>query len=96
MGGSKVTLLQLRPFRNAYVVRSVLIWAGIRVALAFGGVPNPGLGTELALLPIVAGAVLLDARRRGEDLFLANLGVSAWSITLLALPIAALLEAFVP
>ena len=96
VGGKKVTLLHLRPFRNAYVLRSVLIWAGVRVALAFGGVPDPDLGTELALLPVVAGTVLLDARRRGEDLFLGNLGISAWSIALLALPIAALIEALVP
>ncbi len=96
LGGNEVTLLQLRPFRNAYVLRSVLIWAGVRVALAFGGVADPGLGTELALLPIVAGTVLLDARRRGEDLFLGNLGIPAWSIALLALTIAALLEALVP
>lgn len=96
VGGRKVTLLQLRPFRNAYVLRSVLIWVGLRVALAFGEVADPGLGTELALLALVVGTVLLDARRRGEDLFLGNLGIPAWSIGLAALPVAALLELLVP
>jgi hypothetical protein len=52
--GEEVTLLHLPAFRNAYFVRSVLMWAGVRVALAFGGVIDPGLGTELALLPVVS------------------------------------------
>lgn len=96
VGGRKVTLVQLRPFRNAYVLRSVLVWAGLRVVLAFGGAADPGLATELALLAVVAGTVVLDARRRGEDLFLGNLGIPTWSIGLAALPVTALLELLVP
>lgn len=91
-----LTLLRLRPLRNIYALRSVVVWAGVRVALAFGGVANPALVTELALLPVVAMVVLLDARRRGEDVLLGNLGIPALSIALVAVPIAALVEALVP
>jgi len=95
-GSNRVTLLRLRRFRNAYGLRAAAVWAGLRVALAFGGVVNPALGVEVAMLPIVAVAVLLDARRRSEDLFLGNLGVPARSIVFVVIPVAALLEALVP
>jgi hypothetical protein len=91
-----MTLVQLRPLRRAYTLRSVIMWLGVRVALAFGSVTDPELATEVCLLPIVALAVVLDARRRGEDIFLGNLGIPAWSIALVALPIATLLELLVP
>jgi len=89
-------LLQLPRFLKAYTLRTAVVWIGVRVALAFGGVANPGLVIEIALLPVVATVVLLDARRRGEDVFLGNLGIPAWSIAGVVVPIAALLETLVP
>jgi hypothetical protein len=94
--GEVATLLSLRPIRNAFLLRTLLIWCAVRLALASGGVGNPELGTELLVAAVVSGLVLLDARRRAEDVLLGNLGISAWSVVLLALPAAILLEVLVP
>ena len=72
------------------------MWAGVRVALAWNGVFNPGVSAELALLAVVGLAVWVDALRRSEDLFLGNLGIPSWAIAVLALPVALLAELLVP
>jgi len=51
---------------------------------------------EIALLGVVGFAVWVDARRRAEDVFLGNLGVPAWAIATLAIPVALLAELVVP
>ena len=89
-------LWALRAIRNAFVLRTILVWAAMRLALSFGGVADPELVTELLLVPLVAGAVVLDARRRQEDILLGNLGIPGRSLAVLALAVAAVLEALVP
>jgi hypothetical protein len=89
-------LLSLPPLRNAFLLRAILVWVAVRVALAFGGAGDPELGTELLVVFLVPGIVLLDARRRAEDILLGNLGIPSWAIAQVALPLVALLEALVP
>lgn len=90
------TLMRIGPFRNAYLIRGALTWLALRLAAAFLEIYDPAILQEMFLLAIVALAVALDARRRGEDLFLANLGVPIRAIALSALPFAFLLELLVP
>ena len=89
-------LWSLRPFRNTYVARGIGAWLVLRLALGAATVPDPAVLTEVAGLAVVAAAVFLDARRRAEHLFLANLGITGWSIGLMAVPGAAFLELLVP
>lgn len=60
----------------------------VAVAIDFaGGLPHPVLltpGAALVVVLIVAALGLVDAHRRKEDLFLANLGVSRSQIILTA------------
>jgi hypothetical protein len=91
-----LTLLRLAPFRNAYLLRGIVLWVGVRMALALSGASDPGVAAELTTLGLVAIAVVLDARRRSEDLFLGNLGVPTWAIAVMALPAAVVLECLVP
>ena len=91
-----MALGRLRPFRNAYLGRGVAVWVFVRLALAWGKAPNPGVPTEIALLGVVGLAVWADARRRSEDLFLGNLGIPSWTIVVLAIPLAFILELVVP
>ena len=105
MFGQVVTLFELRAFRNAYLVRGVLVWVFIRIALAFNGAINPAAGTqaldpaplaEIGTIAVVALVVRWDARRRAEDILLGNLGIPAWTIALMATPAALMLELLVP
>lgn len=76
-------LLRLGSFRNAFLIRGAVIWLGVRILAAWGGVGDANVLQEGFVLLVVAGLVLVDARRRNEDLFLANLGVPAWAIAVL-------------
>ena len=89
-------LWRLSAFRNAYLGRGLLVWVGVRLALAVGQVVNPSAAEEALLLGIVVVAVSLDAWRRREALFLGNLGIPAVAISLCALPLALLAELIVP
>jgi len=89
-------LLSLGSLRNALLRRTLLVWAALRVALAFGGAADPRLVTELLVIALVPGVVLLDACRRGEDLLLGNLGIPRWTIVQVSMPVVALLEILVP
>lgn len=91
-----ITVGRLTPFRNAYLLRGVAVWGGVRLALAWGEVLNPGVPVEIALLGVVGLAVWMDALRRAEDLFLGNLGIPSWTIAVLAVPVALLAELVVP
>ncbi len=75
-----VRLWRQPPFRNALLVRGFVVWLVLRfgAGLSGGAVLHPL--AQVALLAVVAGLVLADARRRNEDAFLANLGVSRWAI----------------
>jgi hypothetical protein len=88
-------LFHLPRFRNAYVIRGALVWAGLRLASAVMGVLSPNVLEEAFILAVVPLAVFLDARRRGEDVFLGNLGISSGVIAGYALPLAALMEVVV-
>lgn len=83
-------------FRNAFLVRGAAAWVGVRLTLAFAGVSDPNLVGEALVLLLVGVAVAWDARRRNEDLFLANLGVAAWAIAVVGVLGALPLEALVP
>jgi hypothetical protein len=89
-------VVRVQPFAAALLGRSVFAWLGVRVfvamCIAFLGEvlvppPNPILLSPGAALLVVLGVAalgLLDARRRNEDLFLANLGVSRAQIVFMA------------
>lgn len=89
-------LLELGPYRNALLLRGLLVWVVVRLAAAWIDIADPGLLLECFIVALVGGVVLLDAVRREEDLFLGNLGVPQWAIALTALPLAMALEWFVP
>lgn len=72
-----------RLFTLSLLRRGLLIWAGARLLLAFGGGGVAGtraapLGVRgtLLLVAIVGFLGLLEARRRNEHLLLANFGIS--------------------
>lgn len=98
----RMGLFHLAPFRNAYLIRGLFVWGLVRLGLAFVSAQDPSippdqaLPAEVGILAVVAVAVWLDARRRGEDLFLANLGIPGWAIAIAGLPAAFVLEVLVP
>ena len=78
-------LLPPRPFLDAIVTRATVLWVFLRIALTIGstggagGAANPFvLGTLLSSVSIVVIATVLwiEMARRGETVFLANLGYS--------------------
>ncbi|MEK9509671.1 hypothetical protein WI460_15845 [Gemmatimonadota bacterium Y43] len=84
------------PFRNAFLVRGLLLWIALRLAAGWAEIGNPNPLIEVWFVAIVAVAVTLDARRRNEDLFLANLGVPGWTISVLGGLAALVAELVVP
>lgn len=92
---SVLRLAHLHRFRNAYLFRGFAVWAGFRLFAVFLGIPDPNVVEKALILGVAALAVYVDARRREEDLFLGNLGVSGGGIVAWALPIPLLAEAFV-
>jgi len=86
----------LAPFRNAYLLRGLVVWIAVRLVLAFGGVAALGVLVAGVLVVVVGGVVWLDARRRGEDLFLGNLGIPGWTIGVMSAPLALLAEVLLP
>lgn len=93
---SLLLLATLPPFRNAYLLRGLVVWMAVRLALAFGDVPEVAGPVGVVLAGVVGVAVWLDARRRSEDLFLGNLGIPGWSIGVMATPLVLLAEMIVP
>jgi hypothetical protein len=85
-------LLRAREFRNAIVVRGLVVWAGLR--LLSWVAPTPALNPvgQLLLIAIVALVVGMEANRRGERLFLANLGIPFRTVVSSALLVPAILE----
>lgn len=79
--------VMLHPrFAGRILVNAGLIWIGIRFGAMLVGV---GLSADLpavgAIVLLSATLVLLDLRRRQENAFLENLGVSRATVVLLAL-----------
>ncbi len=91
-------VVPVQPFATAALRRSVAAWLAVRIFVAvaivfaselLGLVPPPhpvflSPGAALTVVLIVAALGLLDAHRRNEDLFLANLGVSRSQIVVTA------------
>ncbi len=88
-------LLRHPPFRNAYIVRGIAVWAGFRLVALFFQIPHPNPVEKALILAVTGAAVFLDARRRGEDLFLGNLGIPGRAIVACALAIPLVLELLV-
>jgi hypothetical protein len=72
------------PFLHQILIRSLLVWAGLR---AFGylraRVIVPTIAAVMLTIVLVALLTALDGRRRNEPLFLANLGVTPWCLIIL-------------
>ncbi|MCZ6916166.1 MAG: hypothetical protein O7I93_05260 [Gemmatimonadetes bacterium] len=91
-------------FTRAILVRSLGIWLGVRAVVTGGNraLQDPAVPPEplleltavaaVGVVVLVAGLVLLDAGRRNELLFLANLGVGRAVIGGLAVSVAGLVE----
>ena len=86
----------LRGFSSALILRGVVVWVAVRIGGAFAGIANPDLIQEVFILGVVGVALVVDVRRRNENLFLGNLGVSLAAIVTVALSGAAILESLVP
>lgn len=67
-------------FRRAIIGRALVVWSGIRGAALFFGIQFLDTWGFLLVFGAVSTAILLDARHRSEDLFLANLGTSRIAI----------------
>lgn len=64
-----------RRFARALVVRSAVIWLGLRAGVAGLGGVSLDWPAATAVIAIAVWLTGLDARRLNEDGFLANLGV---------------------
>lgn len=91
-----IRLFRLPSFRNAYFIRGGLVWIAFRFAAGIAGIGDPNVLQEVFILAVVGAAVMLDARRRDEDLFLGNLGIPLTAIFVCALPLALLFEVLTP
>jgi hypothetical protein len=70
-----IRLLRTKPFARALLLRGAAAWWAVRALAAFGGIWELNL-LQAAFVTACAGLlVLFDACRRGEDLFLGNVGV---------------------
>ncbi len=82
------------PLAGRLVLRGALLWAGGRALMVMAmraPVPPPGIASPFIVLA-VAVLALIDARRRGETLLLANLGVAPREVGVLAGVSAGVLE----
>ncbi|HEX2188287.1 MAG TPA: hypothetical protein VHG51_05280 [Longimicrobiaceae bacterium] len=88
--------LPVRPFTRVLLLRALLLWVGVRLVVLAGGLPSaaglaPTPRAALLVVAVVGVLGLLEARRRNEVVFLANLGVGRASIAAFsALPALAL------
>jgi hypothetical protein len=101
-------MLPARHFTRAILLRSLVIWVGVRAAAtgAKNAIP-PDLAMprvspweltpagSVGVVVVVVVLVLLDAARRHELLFLANLGVKRVAVGGLAASLAAVAELLV-
>jgi hypothetical protein len=90
-----IRLLRIGPFRNAFLIRGLVAWAGVRFLAAWLAITSPNLLQQIWIVGVAVLAVYLDAIRREEDLFLGNLGIPRSAIALSALPFPILMEMLV-
>lgn len=76
--------LPARPFLRAILVRSTILWVGIRFAMVWFDVVRFTPLAVVVLLGAVIAAVLVDAHKRNEALLLADLGYSRWPVAVAA------------
>ena len=89
-------LLRIRSFRRAILLRGFGVWVVIHIVAAFGGILDFDVAAKAMLICVVALTVGVDCVRRGEHIFLGNLGIPLSASMGLALPISVLLEAVLP
>ena len=97
-------LLPPDPFRRAFIARAFGVWVVLRLT-STSGQEIVGVSRAEALVGTTAGAIWLaaavcvavwyDARRRGELIFLANLGFGLPALLAVVLATSAVLEAAV-
>ena len=89
------------PFRRIYPVRALVLWALLRTGTFFFGVLAResarailalSLPATLGLLVLIGALADLDARRRDEYIFLANLGIRRVTVPALSGLVAAVAE----
>ncbi len=85
-------IFRLPRIRRSYLLRGLVVWVGLRAVLAVAGLVRVSALEAAAVLLVVVATIVLDARRRGEDVFLGNLGIPRRGIALAALPLPLLLE----
>lgn len=73
--------------------RSLVVWGGGRGLLFLLGVGVGGITTSLVIAGLVGLLAFGEARRRGELVYLANLGVPPFAPGLVGAAVAAALEA---
>jgi len=71
-----------RLFLKAFLVRAALLWLGIRMMVAFVGLPRAtlllptGVGVSALVVMVTVALSGLEYRRRGEFLLLGSMGCS--------------------
>ena len=97
-------MILLHPaFLRGIVVRSAIIWLGVRGLLLFAAllIPSipalliPSIPAALAVVALTAGLTAIDGRQHSETVLLANLGVPEWHLVLLAMLPPAVFEAVI-
>lgn len=75
---SRLANVPYRVFLGALLLRSAVVWLGVRAAVALLGGVDLALYASVAVVAVVSWLTYRDAYRRNEVLFLANLGVRGW------------------
>src|SRR5881397_4020541 len=73
------------PFLRQILVRSILVWLGVRgAAFLLFGLTVPALPAAGLVVALTVGLTTWDGRRLSEHVFLANLGIPVWVLALAA------------
>ena len=88
-------LLRVPGLPGGLLLRGGLVWMVLRLGAAFMEVGIGSLLLGAAVCGFAATAVLLDAIRRRETLFLANLGIPWWPVAMTAATPGAVFEIFI-
>ena len=81
------------PLRRDVLVRSALIWLGVRFALAFFQLVVYGPVVAVGVVAVVVAILLADTRASHETVLVANLGFSGRHLAVWACAAAGFLEA---